>query len=87
MDIEGWGAPERLGLRREMGDRAVLARGGIAVILLGAVLFGLGALSGLPPLGFLEPLASAAGRWSALVCSAGGGIALLASRADFWNRP
>jgi hypothetical protein len=26
-DIEGWGAPERMGLRRELGDRAVLARG------------------------------------------------------------
>ena len=85
-DIEGWGAPERLGLRREAGDRAVLARGGIVVILLGASLFGLGVLSVRPELAFLQLLASDAGRWGALLCAAGGGIALLFSRNAFRNR-
>jgi len=86
-DIEGWGAPERMGLRRELGDRAVLARGGIVAILLGAIVFGLGALSGRPELAFLQPLASSAGRWSAMLCAASGAVALLLSRAPFWNRP
>jgi hypothetical protein len=86
-DIEDWGAPERMGLRRELGDRAVLARGGIVLILLGVSLFGLGALSGGPALALLQPLASSAGRWSALVFAASGALALLLSRAPFWNRP
>jgi hypothetical protein len=86
-DIEGWGGPERMGLRRELADRAVLARGGIVAILLGAILFGLGELgTGGPELAFLQPLASSAGRWSALLCVGSGAIALLVSRARFWNR-
>ena len=43
-DIEEWGAPERLGLRREPGMRAILLRICIAVLLLGAIVFALGAL-------------------------------------------
>jgi hypothetical protein len=86
-DIEGWGGPERMGLRRELADRAVLACGGMVAILLGMSLFGLGELgTRSPELAFLQPLASSAGRWSAVLCAAIGAIALLVSRARFWNR-
>jgi hypothetical protein len=86
-DIEGWGNPERMGLRRELADRAVLARGGIGAILLGVILFGVGELGrGSAGLAFLQVLASSAGRWSALLCVGSGAIALLVSRARFWNR-
>lgn len=86
-DIEGWGAPERIGLRREAGDRAVLGRAGVLLILFGAVLLGLGAHAGLPGFDALEPLGSDGVRWSALLCVAGGAVALLVARASsFWNR-
>ena len=43
-DIEEWGAPERLGLRREPGLRVLLLRIGIVVLVLGTIPFGLDAL-------------------------------------------
>jgi hypothetical protein len=43
-DLEEWGAPERLGLRREPRMRAILLRVGLAMLLLGVIVFGLGAL-------------------------------------------
>jgi len=42
-DIEAWGCPERLGLRREESDRGSTARrGGIVAILLGVGIWALG---------------------------------------------
>ena len=86
-DIEGWGAPERMGLKREAGERRLLARAGMAALVLGAVLLALGAWIGGQEPDFLWPLATAAGRWSALVCAGCGSIAMLLSRPGLGNHP
>ena len=86
-DIDEWGCPERLGLRREKSDRVLTAgRGGVVAILLGVGIWGLGAMAWSGDLAFLKAFDSAPGRAVAALCAASGVLGLLLSRAAFWNK-
>lgn len=87
-DVEGWGCPEAMGLRREESDRATLARrGGLAALVLGIGIWVLGAMNWPADLAFLKALDSAQGRLGAALCAVSGAVALLLSSVALRNRP
>ena len=79
-DIEGWGSPENLGLRREGGDPAAIAStGGAVALLAGVTLFLLGLLARSGELALLAALDSPQGWLAAGLCMGSGTIALIAT--------
>ena len=87
IDIEDWGRPENLGLRREEdGSLAVAKRGGVTALLLGAGVWMGGAIAWPGELAFLAALDSAQGRIGAALLVASGMLALVAARLRFGDQ-
>jgi len=84
IDLEDWGRPENLGLRRERERTlAVAQRGGVAAVVLGAGLWAAGAVVWPGELAFLAALGSLPGRIGAGLLIAGGALALVVARRRF----
>ena len=87
IDIEDWGRPENLGLRREEDESlAVAKRGGIVALLLGAGVWTAGSIAGPDGLAVLAALDSPQGRVGAGLLIASGLLALVAARFHFGDR-
>jgi len=87
IDIEDWGRPENLGLRREEDESLTVAkRGGIGALLLGAAVWTAGSIAGPDGIPFLAVLDSPQGRLGAGLLIASGLLALVAARLHFGDR-
>ena len=87
MDIEEWGRPENLGLRREdFRSPAFVNRVGMVALLLGFALWGAGAVAWPGELAFLGAIDSVPGRVGASLVVAGGALALVFARLGMDDR-
>ena len=87
MDIEEWGRPENLGLRREdFRSPAFVNRVGTIALLLGFAMWGVGAVAWPGELAFLGAIVSIPGRIGASLVMASGALALVVARLGMDDR-
>jgi hypothetical protein len=87
MDIEEWGRPENLGLRREdFRSPAFVNRVGTIALLLGFAMWGVGAVAWPRELAFLGAIDSTPGRIGASLVMASGALALVVARLGMDDR-